>query len=167
MSDENNIQNQPAPEDQPTVEQQPAATPEPMTAGEPSAFKRPNQRTINAIGGVTIATLLAVVIAQWVGDNNQTSQAGFQFRGNGQMQGPGGQGMGGPGMGGQGMGGQVPGNQTPNGQDGYGWGPPGDMDDDRHGPWSDDDSDKSDDDDDQRGGTSQQPQATGPRSRTS
>lgn len=78
---------------------------------------KPDQKTINVVGGVVIATLVAIVIAQAVGDNNELSSSQTRLP-NGQFQTPGQQGPGGmPGQGMQGPGMQGPGMQGPGMQD--------------------------------------------------
>lgn len=143
-----------------TQEQAPAT--EPAESTKTFTVKQPEQKTINVVGGVVIATLVAIVLAQAIGDNNELSSnqmrvpnggANGQFQGPPGMQGQQGQGMQGP----QGQGVPTPG-MGPQGQNDQGWGQ--DQQDD------DGNSDKDDDNDD-RGGTSQNNAQPTPNSRAS
>lgn len=152
-----------------TQEQAPA--PEPAEPTKTFTVKQPEQKTINVVGGVVIATLVAIVLAQAIGDNNELSSnqmripnggANGQFQGPPGMQGQQGPGMQGPGMQGPGMQGQqgqgVPGpGMGPQGQDGQQW----------HRDQDDDDEGNKDDDNDDRGGTSQNNTQPTPNSRAS
>lgn len=101
-----------------TQEQAPA--PEPSEPSSTFEVKKPQQKTVNVVGGVVIATLVAIVLAQAIGNNNQLSAEAVRFQGGpgGQFQGPGPhaqQGQGQQGM--QGPRSQAPG-MGPNGQGG-------------------------------------------------
>lgn len=143
-----------------TQEQAPATEP----AQTPKTFtvKQPEQKTINVVGGVVIATLVAIVLAQAIGDNNELSSNQMRIPNggpNGQFQGP-------PGMQGQ----QGPGMQGPQGQGdpGQGMGPQGQGGQQWHQDWDDEDgnTDKDDDNDD-RGGARQNGAQPTPNSRAS
>ena len=150
--------------------QEQAQASEPAESTKTFTVKQPEQKTINVVGGVVIATLVAIVLAQAIGDNNELSSNQMRIPNggpNGQFQGPPGmQGQQGPGMQGQ----QGQGMQGPQGQGapGPGMGPQG-----QGGQqWRQDQNDDGgktdeDDDNDDRGGTSQNNKQPTPNSRAS
>lgn len=83
-----------------TQEQAPApeqsAAPDPAQPTKSFTVNQPQQKTLNVVGGVVIATLVAIVLAQAMGDNNELSASEVRLPGpppNGQPQGPGGMGQ--------------------------------------------------------------------------